>query len=323
MHRWNWDDLRFALAVAEHKTLAGAARALQVNHTTVLRRINAFEQSYGLRLFERLVTGYAMTEAGEELIKSAQEMRGIVNKLERRLTGKDLRLEGVLRVTTCDTLMGSVLPRILGGFNKLHPGITLEVTTGSFVTDLAQRDAHVAVRTGDNVPESLIGRRATDVCFAIYAAPALVETSKMGGPIPFNQWLVPDVTLGGMSISRWLRMNVPTEAIALRADSLVSLQRAAQAGLGFAILPCYLGDLAPGLEKIEYPDISALKTGIWVLTHEDLRRTARVNAFTAFASKELQRLGSFFQGKGMAGFEIQRQGGEALPRETLRVPGGG
>ncbi len=298
MHRWNWDDLKYALAVAEHKSLAGAARALQVNHTTVLRRINAFEESYGLRLFERLVTGYAMTEPGEELIRSAQEMQGIVHKLERKLTGNDLRLEGVLRVTTCDTLMGSVLPNILTGFNKLHPGITLEVTTGSFVTDLAQRDAHVAVRTGDDVPESLIGRRATDVCFAIYAAPALVEKSTMDGRPEFINWLVPDITLAGMAISRWLRTNVPTESIALRADSLVSLQRAALAGLGFAILPCYLGDSTPGLEKIEHPEISALKTGVWVLSHEDLRRTARVNAFTAFASKELQRLGIFFQGKG-------------------------
>lgn len=301
MHRWDWNDLRFVLAVAEHKSLAGAARALRVNHTTVLRRINAFEQSYGLRLFERLPTGYVMTEPGEELLKSAREMQVIVNKLEGKLIGKDLRLAGALRITTCDTLMGSVLPKILSGFSNLHPAITLELTTGSFVTDLAQRDAHVAVRTGDDVPETLIGRRAADVCFAIYAAPALLERNTMIDPSQFDRWLVPDVTLGGMAISRWLRKNVPTEAIALRADSLVSLLRAAQAGLGFATLPCYLGDSAPDLEKIAYRDISSLKTGLWVLTHEDLRRTARVNAFTAYASRELQRLGSFFQGKSRAG----------------------
>jgi len=98
MHRWDWDDLRFVLAVAEHRSLAGAARALRLSHTTVLRRVNAFEQRNGLRLFERLSSGYAMTESGEELLKSAREMQAIVNKLERKLTGRDLRLEGVLRI---------------------------------------------------------------------------------------------------------------------------------------------------------------------------------------------------------------------------------
>ncbi|WP_192255767.1 LysR family transcriptional regulator [Mesorhizobium caraganae] len=291
--------MKYVLAVAEHKTLAAAGRAMRVNHTTVLRRINAFEHNYGLRLFERLPSGYALTEAGDELLKSAREMQDIISRLEGTLTGKDLRLEGNLRVTTCDTLMGSVLPEILAGFSRLYPGITLELTTGSFVTDLAQRDAHVAIRTADDVPESLIGKRTADVAFAIYASPQLIEQNGAAHPERIRRWVVPDITLGGMAVSRWQRKHIPEAAIAMRADSLVSLQRAALAGLGFAILPCYLGSSDARLTKIEYSELGSIRTGLWVLTHEDLRRTARVNAFTGYASRELQRLGSFFLGRAL------------------------
>src|SRR5712672_1273072 len=108
-----WDDLRYVLAVAEAGSLAGAARTLGVNHTTVLRRVGAFEKHLGLRLFERLPTGYVLTAGGEELIAAARQVNDTVIELERKLAGQDLRLSGTVRVTTTDTLMGSILPEIL------------------------------------------------------------------------------------------------------------------------------------------------------------------------------------------------------------------
>jgi DNA-binding transcriptional LysR family regulator len=163
MHRWNWDDLRLILAVAEHKSLAGAARALHVNHTTVLRRINAFEKENAIRLFDRLPSGYRLTEAGEDLLSSAQAMKRVISELERKIVGKDLRLEGELRITTCDTLMASLLPQVLGRFSDRYPGISLEVTIASFVSNLSQRQADVAIRTGDSPTDTLVGRRVGDV----------------------------------------------------------------------------------------------------------------------------------------------------------------
>src|SRR5918993_5806376 len=126
-HRIDWEDLRFVLAVADANSLAAAARALGVNHTTVLRRVNAFEERLGLRLFERLPTGYVLTPGGEELLAAARAMADTVAALERRLQGRDLRLEGELRVATTDTLMASVLPEVLAAFRERHPGILVEV----------------------------------------------------------------------------------------------------------------------------------------------------------------------------------------------------
>ncbi|AVH44980.1 LysR family transcriptional regulator [Agrobacterium tumefaciens] len=296
MHSWDWDDLKYVLAVADHGSLAAAARSLGVNHSTVLRRISSFEALNGLRVFDRLASGYTLTDTGEDLLESARQMQMIVRQLEGRLRGKDERLEGPLKVTTCDTLMGSVLPRVLAGFSETHPGITVALTTGSFVTDLAQRDADVALRTGDSAPDALVGRRAVDVSFAIYGTPELIERNHGKIPAEFDRWLAPDMTLGGMKISRWLGKTVPETSIAMRGDSLVSLQRAAECGQGFVVLPCYLGASSRNLRKVDHPEFDAMATGLWVLTHSDLRKTARVRAFTAYVSREFRRAERLFRG---------------------------
>ncbi|MCV9999352.1 LysR family transcriptional regulator [Pararhizobium sp. YC-54] len=296
MHSWDWDDLKYVVAVADHRSLAAAARALGVNHSTVLRRIGSFETANGFRLFDRMASGYTLTETGEDLLDSARQMQEIVRQLEGKLRGKDERLEGTLRVTTCDTLMASVLPHVLAGFSELNPGITVALTTGSFVTDLAQRDADVALRTGDSPPDALVGRRAVDVSFAIYGTVDLVERNAGKSPTEFDRWVAPDMTLGGMKISRWLGKAIPESSIAMRGDSLVSLLRAAECGQGFAVLPCYLGSSGRNLVKVDHPDFDEMTTGLWVLTHQDLRRTARVRAFTSYVSHEFRRSQVLFRG---------------------------
>ncbi|MNF79648.1 HTH-type transcriptional activator AmpR [compost metagenome] len=290
MHSWDWDDLRLILAVAEHKSFSGAAQELRVNHTTVLRRINAFEQQHDLRLFNRLASGYTMTEAGEELIRTAEIMKGAVNELALKLEGKDLKLEGTLRITTCDTLMASILPGMISAFRELHPQISLEISTGNFVSDLAQRHADIAIRTGDNPPESLIGRRLADVKFSLYGATGFSQQNSVTDPIAFDRWISPDKTFSAMAISKWVSEKISPSAIVFTANSLVSLKQAALAGVGIAPLPCYLGDFSDGLERIAHSDLDNFSTGLWVLTHQDLRHTARVRAFISFISEQVRHL---------------------------------
>ncbi|WP_407522396.1 LysR family transcriptional regulator [Methylobacterium oryzisoli] len=273
-----WDDLHYVLAVADHGGLAAAARALGVNHTTVLRRVNAFEAAQGLRLFERLPTGYALTAGGEEMLAAARRISGVVTDLERRLAGRDLRLDGTVRVATTDTLAASVLPRHLADFRARHPGIVVELVVGNRVADLTRRDADAAVRPMTAPPEALVGRRVCGIAFAVYAAPGAEA-----GP-----WLVPDEALAGSTAGRWARTHVPPDEVAARADSLLTLRDLAAAGLGRAMLPCYLGDAAGpvGLVRLGavLPDAA---TELWLLTHEDLRRTARVRAFLAHMAEAL------------------------------------
>lgn len=289
MHNWDWDDLRLILAVAEYKSFSAAARSLNVNHSTVLRRVNTFEHEHGLKIFNRLATGYTLTGAGEELLHTAQIVRGAISELALKLEGKDLKLEGVLRITTCDTLMGSILPDILSKFSQLHPKITVEVSTGNFVTDLAQRQADVAIRTGDRPNESLIGRHLADVRFALYATEEIIGQVKGIDPLQYPKWISPDITFSQMSITKWIQSALPTSSIVFKANSLVSMRQAAQAGMGIAPLPCYLGDNASGLYRVPSDISHNFTTGLWILTHRDLRHTARVRTFISFVSDELRQ----------------------------------
>jgi DNA-binding transcriptional LysR family regulator len=301
--RIDWEDLRTVLAVAQAGSLAAAARALGMNHTTVLRRVNAFEKRLGLRLFDRLPTGYALTAGGEELLVAASQMAETVTALERRLAGQDLRLEGTLRVTTTDTLMASILPPVLAAFARRHPGILVEVTTRSAFADLTRRDADVAIRPTADPPETLVGRRVAGLAFAVYGAPAYLEEQGFGreSPLPLEgqRWIGLDDVLASSSVARWIRSLRPAAAIALRVDSLVGAREAATAGLGLAALPCYLGDRSPGLLRVG-DLVPEMATALWVLTHEDLRRTARVSTFTEFAAQALASQRPLLEGQSPA-----------------------
>jgi DNA-binding transcriptional LysR family regulator len=291
---FEWDDLRYVLAVANAGSLAGAARSLGVNHTTVLRRVGAFEKRLGLRLFERLPTGYVLTAGGEELIAAARHIDDTVTTLGRKLAGQDLRLSGTVRVTTTDTLMASVLPEILAEFRESHPGIQIEIAVSNLMFNLTKRDADVAIRPAKDPPEALIGRRIAKTAFAIYGSPHYLAKHK-AKDLADHQWVGPDDSLAGTSVAQWMRSELPESEIALRTDSLLGLWQAAQAGLGLAALPCYLGDTAPDLVCV-HPPIAEMETALWILTHEDLRHTARIRAFTEFAASAFSRRRPLLEG---------------------------
>ncbi|HEX6013623.1 MAG TPA: LysR family transcriptional regulator [Geminicoccaceae bacterium] len=296
MHRIAWDDLRYVLAVAEAGSLAAAARTLGVNHTTVLRRVGGFEAGLGLRLFERLPTGYALTAGGEELVAAARSIDGTVTALERKLAGQDLRLVGTLRLTTTDTLMASVLPPVLAAFRAEHPGIGLEISVSNLMANLTKRDADVAIRPAKEPPETLVGRRVAGVEFAVYGAQGYLAGRDEVGDLAGQIWVGPDDSLAGTSVARWMRSALPSACVAVRADSFVAMRQAAAAGLGLVALPCYLGDTSDGLRRI-WPPVPELATELWVLTHEDLRRTARVRVFTEFAADALAARRDLLEGR--------------------------
>ena len=293
----NWDDLRYVLAVADAGSLAAAARALGINHSTVLRRINAFEEARGLRLFERLPTGYVLTAGGEEILAAARQLAETVATLDRKLAGQDLRLEGELRVTTTDTLMVSILPRHFADFRAAHPGVLIEVAVTNAMLNLTRRDADVAIRPVRDPPDMLVGRRVSGVSFAVYAAPIHFAADADRADLGAHNWVAPDDTLSGSTIAQWMRNAIPEARIVFRADSLVAMREAAAANLGLVALPCYLGDTDPRLERVVPNPIVDMETVLWILTHRDLRRTARVRAFTQFIAAGLAQDRELLEGR--------------------------
>lgn len=294
MRGLDWDDLRIFHAVAEHGSLNAAAKVLHVNHTTVLRRIGAFEDQLGVRLFERLPSGYVLTPAGEELLAAASGMADTVAAVERKVKGQDLRLEGELRVTTTDSLGMSILPAILKDFHRAYPGITVELATTNVFVNLTRRAADIAIRPTNDPPDTLVGRKVATIRYAVYATKRMAAGFNLKQPAT-HPWVMLDQGLADTTAGKWLRSTCPNLAPVLRADSFVSLREAARAGIGVALLPCYLGDTNHDLARAWAP-IPGLTTDLWLLTHEDLRRTARIKAFMDHVGSALIALRSLISG---------------------------
>ncbi len=289
-----WDDLIYVLAVQECGSLAAAARALVVNHSTVLRRLDTLEQRLGVRLFERLASGYVPTAAGDEMAETARRMREQVDAMERRVLGQDLRLSGVVRATTAESLAQHLIVPHMPEFQARHPGITVEMVISNSMLDLSRRETDVAVRPAAEPPEDLIGRRISQIAWAVYAAPEYIARNP-SPDLSEHAWLLPDGSLAEISAARWLRQRVPEARVALRSDSITTLSAAAEYGLGVVLLPCHIGDLQRGLRRIGAP-VEGVRNELWMLTHEDLRRTARVKVFMDFFHDVLTRYRPLLEG---------------------------
>ena len=296
MHNLPWTDLQHVLAVADAGSVAKGARALGVNHTTVLRRVAACERALGVKLFVRSPAGYALTASGEEIASAARAMHETVLAIERTVAGRDLRLTGTVRVTTTDTLAHSLMPAALASFTAAHPAIALELTTTNVMVSLTRRDADIAVRPTSSPPPNLVGRRIAEVAIALYAAPSYLARVPARRALDKHAWLAPDDSLASTTIAQWLRTELAGITPVLRADTLTSLAHAAAAGLGIAALPCYLADRLPSLARVRGP-IPAMATELWVLTHADLRNTARLRALTDHLAAALGAQRALLEGR--------------------------
>jgi DNA-binding transcriptional LysR family regulator len=296
----DWDDLRFVLAVGRERTLSAAARSLGVNHTTVFRRVRQIEAGLGVRLFERHRDGYTPTAAGEEAVTLGERLEGQIDGLERQLCGRDTRPSGMLRVTTTDTLLMGALGEPLAAFCRAHPAIALEITAANPLASLSQRDADVAIRPAAAPPETLVGRRLCVIASAIYGAGAYLEDAPAPDDLGAHRWVAPDDSLAHLGSARWLRATLPGVRPALRANTLLGMAAAARAGVGLAVLPCFLGDAAPELKRLG-PPLDALAGELWLLTHRDLRHVARVRAFMEFMDRTLRPMRPLFEGTSLVG----------------------
>ncbi len=277
MQQINWDNLRYVLILAKNGSVAAAARELGVNRTTVLRRIDAFQKDIGCRIFQRSRSGYLLTVEAEKIIDAANQVESVIFNIQRQIEGHELRLEGELRVTTTDTLMSSRLVPHLADFHRKYPHITVIVSITNSILDLTRRDADVAIRPTKAPDPPLVGHRVSDVHFGAYASLGYLRQSS-DLPLADHQWLGFDGNIQSTMPARWLESRFPKAKICLKSDTFLGLKVAAENGMGLALLPHYLGDLSSQLKRIPAPT-EELTTGLWLLTHPDLVRSARVSAF--------------------------------------------
>lgn len=286
----DWNDLRLVLAVSRNASLTGAARSLGVNHSTAFRRLAAIEARHGVRLFERLPAGaYAPTAAGVRMAATAERIETETDALDRDLLGADLRLSGRLRVTCSETLAYALLTPCVARFREVHPGITLELAIDNRVLSLSRREADIALRVSRPREPDLHGRKLADLGWSIYGAPEVVARHQpllhdgLHGA-PLVGW---EEAVAGVNAADWLTRNAPESSIVYRTNSVVNQMIAVREGVGLGVLPCFLGDAEPGLVRAIPGRLDEIARELWIVTHADLRRTARVRAFMDHAGEFL------------------------------------
>jgi len=281
-----WGDLRYFLAVFRAGTLAGAAKQLRVEATTIGRRLTALERRLATRLFERTPDGFVLTAAGERVLEHATEMEAQMDAIERKASGDDQRLAGSVRLATSENFSVGFLASRLPPFLERHPGLTLEVVTGTGAVDLTRGEADLALRAGPRMrPEqqSLIARKVCSAGFGVYASRAYV--ARHGSPVPKDGFAGHVLVgysgaLSEIGPSVWLREHASRATVALRCNSMLGATRAVAAGAGVSVLPCFLADPDPAIERLVSKPV--LTHDVWLVVHPDLRATARVRAVYDF-----------------------------------------
>jgi len=294
-----WSDLSLILAVCRTGSLSGAARLLAVNHSTIFRRINTIEERTGVRFFERLPNGYAMTDAGAAAKRCAEKMENEVLTLGREILGRDQRLQGKIRVTAPEGIATGLLPDPFSVFCDENPEISISLVATSTALDLTRREADIALRVTSKPPETMLGRRISDFRFCVYASPGYLEKHQARSLEEHNwvlttaeiEWLVPLIWKNKIEANNRIVMNCSLTATAVEA---------ALCDMGFILLPCFRGDTQPGLVRVTAP-IEALSMELWVLTHPDLRYTARVRALMNFLFEALRKKRELLAGVPEAG----------------------
>ncbi len=166
----DWNALKMFLAIADSGTLTGAAKTLEVNHSTVFRRLNTFEDEIGGRLFERLSHGYELTSMGEELLVEAKKIAASFDDMERHIVGKDIQPKGTVKITAPNNIAYRYLPRYLTEFNQSYPEIHIELLVSNLEFNMTNRQADIAVRATSAPPDHLVGRMLRSIKWGVYAS---------------------------------------------------------------------------------------------------------------------------------------------------------
>ncbi|MES2128384.1 MAG: LysR family transcriptional regulator [Pseudomonadota bacterium] len=273
MQNPDWDDLRFFLALCDAGTLSGAARALDVEHTTVSRRINAFEAALGAHLFDRFPKGWSPTAAGTALLPSARKVEDDMHALLRAAHGNSA-LTGTVRISAPPALAAYLLAPRLRALLLDLPGIDIDLRGETRIADLTRRQAEIALRFERPSAPGLVAKLLGQVEYALYA-----DAGYLAGRAP-EQWefLGYDAQLADAPQQVWLDKIRAARRCCLRSNDLGTLLQAAIGGCGVAVLPRYAANVAPpDLLRLDEPPCP-VRRKLWLVMHEDVRRTPIVRA---------------------------------------------
>ncbi|MBX9931469.1 MAG: LysR family transcriptional regulator [Methylobacterium sp.] len=294
----NWDDLRFFLAVARAGTLTGAAAETGTEHTTVARRILALEESLHLRLFHKSHLGYALTEAGENLLATAEAMESAFVGATAALGSAGQPIAGTVRIGAPDGFGSVFLAPRMDRLCERHPGLEIEIVATARIFSLSKREADIVISLSSPQQARVVTRRLVDYRLGIYASPIYLNRvpqilSKTDlSRHPFVGYIEDMLFTSELN---YLSLIDPEASARIRSTNLLAQVHATLGGAGLCILPDFIASAYPGLVAV-LRDAVSLMRAFHMNIHEDNRKAAPIREVAAFIAGEVEAAQALFAG---------------------------
>ncbi len=296
MSRFDWDDLRFFLAVARAGRLTVAARRLGADHATVSRRITALETALKAKLFERRPQGYALTEQGERLLSKAEAMETEALAASSEIGGADLALSGAVRIGAPDGFGTTFLAPRLAKLAQAYPELEIQLIAMPRLLSLSKREADIAITLNPPKEGKIVARKLVDYRLGLFAAPSYLETAP---PVTKPEDLFEHRIIGYIDdlifspeldyldeVVKGLRAHV-------QSSNVVAQMNACVAGAGIGVLHHFMAADDPRLVPV-LPETVSITRSFWLIVHADLKDVARVRATVDFIVKEAKAARAVF-----------------------------
>jgi DNA-binding transcriptional LysR family regulator len=285
----NWDDLKFFLLVVRDGSLAKAALRLSVTHSTVFRRINSLESDLGVKLFSRAPEGYQLTASGFSILNRVERIAEEIDTLQRFVENGSNSLSGAIRITAPHNFAYIFLPKYIADFRFQYPDIEINLLVANNDLDLSRNEADLAISVTPAPPENLTAHHLFSLNWSAFASHSYV--GKHGAPsslheLLHNHYLVSSYSdLFKLKAYAWVENNIQPSSIVFRCSDLVSMSKAAEAGIGICLLPD--DQIKPELIRL-FTMPADMISDIWVLMHPDLRGCRRISLFKEYLIKRFK-----------------------------------
>ena len=277
----NWDDYRLILALHRGKTLRNAAQKLQMNHSTVSRRLASLNKKYGSDIFDLSPKGYRLTSLGEPLLNSAEEIEQCIIRDNRHKRAHQLDLTGEINISIPPAIGQFLLLQELQEFQQKYPQISLNIKTSYQLANLDECEADIVIRVSDQPSDHLVGHRIFPIALSYYASKRYLVKTK----VEDYQWIT---NVGGNVKPIWIENSpYPDAEVSMRIEDLVLRHYAAAQGYGITLGACYIADSIKELHRIDKTQVIPHQD-IWVLTHPDLKQIPRIKLLMTFLTATLR-----------------------------------
>jgi len=284
-----WDDLRVFVTLARSESVREAALHLNVSHSTVIRRIEHAERQLGIQLFLKRKEGYKLTSDGDTIFKECSKIEDRILTIERLAANSSDASARKLVVTMPDVFATHYLSQYFDVLQRLFPDLLLKFEFTNDIVDLSRAKSDIAIRFSNSPHEWLIGKRLSPTRESIYASPAYLsclDSAKVPIPPRFVSWRSREVgrcKTFGQHKTQWELNNVNVQLAAC------------EMGMGYVQLPCYVGDMYSAIQRV--PNSKTYKgQDIWMLYHEDLKSTPKIDIFRKFLTSTMKRDQNLFLG---------------------------